>query len=302
MRCGRGNFPLRSTVFTSEDAMEVITTVKEMQRHSEQLRQEGKTIAFVPTMGYLHEGHLALMREGKERGDALIISIFVNPTQFGPEEDYKRYPRDMQRDLKLAQKVGVDIVFTPSVHEMYPDGFQTYVEVEQVTQNLCGISRPGHFRGVTTVVAKLFNIVKPHLALFGQKDYQQLVTIKRMVEDLNMDTEVIGIPTVRERDGLAMSSRNDYLSPKKRKEAAGLYRALRKGEELFHQGEGDTAAILTMVRGIIEETKPTTIDYVKICDAHTLEDIEEIKGEAIIAVAVQIGKTRLIDNLILKEE
>jgi pantoate--beta-alanine ligase len=282
--------------------MEVIATVKEMQRRSEQLRQEGRAIAFVPTMGYLHEGHLALMREGKDRGDALIISIFVNPTQFGPEEDYERYPRDMQQDLKLAQKVGVDIVFTPSAHEMYPDGFQTYVEAERVTQNLCGISRPGHFRGVTTVVAKLFNIVKPHLALFGQKDYQQLVTIKRMVEDLNMDIEVIGIPTVRERDGLAMSSRNTYLSPKKRKEAARLYRALRKGEDLFRQGEKNTASILTTVRGIIEEAKPTAIDYIKICDAHTLEDIEEIKGEAIIALAVQIGKTRLIDNLILKEE
>jgi pantoate--beta-alanine ligase len=282
--------------------MEVIATVKEMRRRSEQLRQEGRAIAFVPTMGYLHEGHLALMREGKDRGDALIISIFVNPTQFGPEEDYERYPRDMQQDLKLAQKVGVDIVFTPSAHEMYPEGFQTSVEVERVTQNLCGISRPGHFRGVTTVVAKLFNIVKPHLALFGQKDYQQLVTIKRMVEDLNMDIEVIGIPTVRERDGLAMSSRNTYLNSKKRKEAARLNRALRKGEELFRQGEKNTAAILAIVRGIIEEAKPTTIDYIKICDTHTLEDIEEIKGEAIIALAVQTGKTRLIDNLILKEE
>ena len=242
------------------------------------------------------------MRDGKNRGDTLIISIFVNPTQFGPKEDYEKYPRDMQRDLKLAQKVGVDIVFTPSADEMYPDNFQTHVEVERVTQHLCGISRPGHFRGVTTIVAKLFNIVKPHLALFGQKDYQQLVTIKRMVEDLNMDIEIIGVPTVRERDGLAMSSRNTYLSPKKRKEAAKLYRALREGEELFRQSERNAAVILTTVREIIEEAKPTTIDYIKICDAHTLEDIEEIKNEAIIAVAVQIGKTRLIDNIILKEE
>jgi pantoate--beta-alanine ligase len=282
--------------------MEVIATVTEMQRRSEQLRQEGTTIAFVPTMGYLHEGHLALMREGKKRGDALVISIFVNPTQFGPGEDYERYPRDMQRDLKLAENVGVDIVFTPSAHEMYPDGFQTYVEVERVTQNLCGTSRPGHFRGVTTIVAKLFNIVKPHVALFGQKDYQQLVTIKRMVEDLNMDIEIIGIPTVRERDGLALSSRNSYLGPRQRKEAAKLYRALRMGEECFRHGEKNTAAILTTLRGVIDEAKPTKIDYIKICDAHTLEDIEAIKGEAIIAVAVQIGKTRLIDNLILREE
>jgi pantoate--beta-alanine ligase len=281
--------------------MEIIATVKEMQQRSEQLRQKGKTIAFVPTMGYLHEGHLALMREGKNRGDVLIISIFVNPTQFGPKEDYEQYPRDMQHDLKLAQNVGVDIIFTPSAQEMYPDGFQTFVEVEGVTQNLCGISRPGHFRGVTTIVAKLFNIVKPHVALFGQKDYQQLITIKRMVEDLNMDTEAIGIPTVRERDGLAMSSRNAYLSPKKRKEAAQLHRALRKGEELFRQGNKNSATLLTTVRGIIEEIKPTKIDYINICDAHTLEDIEEIKDEAIIAMAVQIGKTRLIDNIILKE-
>lgn len=281
--------------------MEIIATAKEMQQRSDQLRQQEETIAFVPTMGYLHEGHLALMREGKKRGGKLIISIFVNPTQFGPAEDYEQYPRDMQRDLKLAQNVGVDIVFTPSAQEMYPNGFQTSVEVERVTQNLCGISRPGHFRGVTTVVAKLFNIVKPHVALFGQKDYQQLVAIKRMVDDLNVDTEVIGIPTIRERDGLAMSSRNAYLSPKKRKEAAKLYRALRKGEELFRQGEKNSTAILTTVREGIEETKPQKIDYVKICDAHTLEDIKEIKDEAIIAVAVQIGKTRLIDNIILKE-
>jgi pantoate--beta-alanine ligase len=282
--------------------MEIITPVKEMQRRSEQLRQEGKIISFVPTMGYLHEGHLTLMREGKQRGDTLIISIFVNPTQFVPGEDYERYPRDMKRDLKLAQQVGVDIVFTPSAHEMYPDGFQTAVEVASVTKNLCGISRPGHFRGVTTVVTKLFNIVKPHLTLFGQKDYQQLVTIKRMVDDLNMDIEVIGIPIVREHNGLAMSSRNAYLSPQKRKVATRLYRALRTGEDFFRQGERNTAAILTKIRGIIEEGNSATIDYAKICDAHTLEDIGEIKGEAIIALAVQIGKTRLIDNLMLKEE
>jgi pantoate--beta-alanine ligase len=281
--------------------MEVIATVKEMQQRSEQLRQEAKTIAFVPTMGYLHEGHLILMREGRQRGGALVISIFVNPAQFGPGEDYERYPRDMKRDLKLAQKVGADIVFTPSAHEMYPNGFQTAVEVGKVTKNLCGLSRPGHFHGVTTVVTKLFNIVRPHVTLFGQKDYQQLVTIKRMVEDLNMDIKVIGIPIVREHDGLAMSSRNTYLNPKQRKEAASLYRALLKGEELFRRGEKNTAVILTKIRGVIEEGNATTIDYAKICDAHTLEDIEEIKGAAIIALAVQIGKTRLIDNLILKE-
>jgi pantoate--beta-alanine ligase len=302
MRYGRKNSLHGNTAFTSEHFMEIIATVKEMQRRAEQLRRQGKKIAFVPTMGYLHEGHLSLMHEGRKRGDVLVISIFVNPTQFGPGEDYDQYPRDMQRDLALVQKAGVDICFTPSAQEMYPDRFQTAVEVEQVTKNLCGISRPGHFRGVTTVVAKLFNIVKPHLAFFGQKDYQQLIAIKRMVGDLNMDIEVIGTPTVRENDGLAMSSRNTYLNPQQRKEATNLSRALHRGEELFHQGERSAAVILNRVRGIIEEGKSAAIDYAKICDAHTLEDIEEIKGEAVIAVAVKIGKTRLIDNCILKEE
>jgi len=282
--------------------MEIIATVKEMQQRSEQLRREGKSIAFVPTMGYLHKGHLSLMHEGRKRRDVLVISIFVNPTQFGPGEDYEKYPRDMKRDLALVQGAGVDIVFTPSAHEMYPDGFQTVVEVEQVTKNLCGISRPGHFRGVTTVVAKLFNIVKPHFAFFGQKDYQQLIAIKRMAEDLTMDIEVIGMPTIREPDGLAMSSRNSYLDPKQRKEATSLYRALLKGAELFRQGERSAAAILQEVRKIIEEGKSAKIDYAKICDAHTLKDIDEIKNEALIALAVTIGKTRLIDNIILKEE
>jgi pantoate--beta-alanine ligase len=302
MRYGRKNSPRRNRAFTSEHFMEIIATVKEMQRRSEQLCREGKKIAFVPTMGYLHKGHLSLMHEGRKQGNVLVISIFVNPTQFGPGEDYNRYPRDMKRDLALVQGAGVDICFTPSAQEMYTDGFQTSVEVERVTQNLCGISRPSHFRGVTTVVAKMFNIVKPHLAIFGEKDYQQLIAIKQMAKDLNMDIEVIGIPTIRESDGLAMSSRNTYLNPKQRKEATSLYRALCKGEELFRQGERSTAVILNHVRGIIQESKSVTIDYAKICDPHTLEDIEEIKGEAIIALAVKIGKTRLIDNIILKEE
>jgi pantoate--beta-alanine ligase len=282
--------------------MEIIVQSQQMQRRAEQQRRQGMTIAFVPTMGFLHEGHLSLMREGRKRGDCLVTSIFVNPAQFGPAEDYDRYPRDLKQDLKLIQDVGVDICFTPSVAEIYPDGFQTSVEVERVTRNLCGISRPGHFRGVTTVVAKLFNIVKPHLAFFGQKDYQQLVAIKQMAKDLNMDVEVIGMPTIRESDGLAMSSRNTYLDPKKRKEAARLYRSLIKGKELFALGERSAATILREVRRIIEEDKAAVIDYVKICDAHTLEDIEEIKGEAVIALAVKMGKTRLIDNIILKEE
>jgi pantoate--beta-alanine ligase len=278
--------------------MKIIAQTSEMRRRSERDRQKGMIIAFVPTMGCLHEGHLSLMREGRKRGDVLVISIFVNPTQFGPGEDYDRYPRDLKRDLALIREVEADIVFTPSVHEMYPDSFQTSVEVHQVTQNLCGISRPQHFRGVTTVVAKLFNIVKPHLAFFGQKDYQQLIAIERMVKDLNMDVQVVGMPTIREPDGLAMSSRNAYLDSKQRKEALSLYQSLVKAGELFEQGERRAAMILQKVRRIIEQENAATIDYVKICDAHTLQDIDEIKAEAILAVAVRIGKTRLIDNII----
>jgi pantoate--beta-alanine ligase len=282
--------------------MEIIAEIKEMQRRSEQLRNEGKIIAFVPTMGYLHEGHLSLMREGRKRGDVVIISIFVNPTQFSPGEDFERYPRDMKRDLHLAREVGVDIVFTPSVQEMYPNGFQTYVEVEKVTKNLCGISRPHHFRGVTTVVAKLFNIVKPHLAFFGQKDCQQLVTIKRMAKDLNMDIEIIGLSTVRENDDLAMSSRNTYLNPDERKAAQSLYRSLRRGEALYRQGVRSSKVILEEIRKIIEAEKLARIDYTKICDPHTIEDVEEIENEALIALAVNVGATRLIDNLIVRDE
>jgi len=244
--------------------MEVIKSPSEMQQRASAWRREGKVIAFVPTMGYFHEGHLSLMREGRERGDVLVVSIFVNPTQFGPGEDFDRYPRDMERDLRMAEEVGVDVIFAPTVEEMYPEGYQTYVEVEKVTKYLCGLSRPGHFRGVTTVVTKLFNIVKPHVALFGQKDYQQLITIERMVKDLNMDVEIVGMPTVREEDGLAASSRNVYLSPEERKAALSLYRSLRRAEELFSEG----------VR-------------------------ESIGERALVAVAAKVGTTRLIDNTLL---
>ena len=282
--------------------MEVIAALKDMQRHSEQLRNEGNIITFVPTMGYLHEGHLSLMREGRKAGDILIMSIFVNPTQFGPGEDYAHYPHDLERDLGLAQEVGVDIVFTPSSQDMYPAGFQTYVDVEHVTKTLCGISRPHHFRGVTTVVTKLFNIVKPHIAIFGQKDYQQLVTIKRMADDLNMDIEIIGLPTVRETDDLAMSSRNTYLNVEERKAAQSLYRSLSRGEELFRQGVRDAGLILDEIRQIIEAERLTEVDYAKICDPQTLEDVNEIENRAVIALAVKVGETRLIDNVMLGRE
>ncbi|MCX5843210.1 MAG: pantoate--beta-alanine ligase, partial [Deltaproteobacteria bacterium] len=206
--------------------MKILNTAREMQAFSESLRNKGKNIAFVPTMGYFHEGHLSLMQEGARLGDFLAISIYVNPTQFGPGEDLGRYPRDFERDRSLAEGVGVDVIYYPENKEMYPEYYQTYVTVEAVTQNLCGITRPGHFRGVATVCAKLFNIVKPHVAIFGKKDFQQLVTIKRMVQDLNMDLEIIGMPIVREADGLAMSSRNVYLKEKERDSALSLSRSL----------------------------------------------------------------------------
>jgi pantoate--beta-alanine ligase len=280
--------------------MDIISRIREMRKQADKLRQEGTIIALVPTMGYLHEGHLSLMREGKRCGDVLVISIFVNPAQFGPNEDFAGYPRDMDRDLALADEVGVDIVFSPEVEDMYPTGFQTYVDVAYVTKNLCGASRPSHFRGVTTVVAKLFNIVRPHIAIFGQKDYQQLVTIQRMAADLDMDVQIVGAPTVREPDGLAMSSRNSYLSPEERTAALCLVRSLERGEALYREGVRDASRIVQEVRGIIESEPLAQIDYVKVCDAVSIEDIGTIERDAVIALAVRIGKARLIDNTILK--
>jgi pantoate--beta-alanine ligase len=279
--------------------VELLDTVDATQRRCEGLRLEGKTLAFVPTMGFFHEGHLELMRVGKRLGDVLVISIFVNPTQFGPREDLDAYPRDTQGDLSKAQKVGVDIVFLPTVQEMYPEGFQTRVEVEGVTKHLCGLSRPGHFQGVTTVVAKLFHITKPHIAVFGQKDYQQLTVVTRMVKDLNMDVKIVGVPTVREPDGLAMSSRNSYLTPEQRKSALCLKRSLDLARDKVLRGEKDGNAIKTAVQELIRSYPDTEIDYVNVCDPVSLEDAGKIEGEALLALAVRVGKTRLIDNCIL---
>jgi pantoate--beta-alanine ligase len=279
--------------------MEVIRLAGAMQQKSEELRQAGHTIAFVPTMGFLHEGHLELMRVGKKSADLLIISIFVNPTQFGPHEDFDQYPRDTEGDLTKAEDVGVDIVFLPQIDEIYPHGYQTTVKVEKATQHLCGLSRPGHFDGVTTVVAKLFNITKPHLAVFGQKDYQQLTVISRMVMDLNMDVRIIGVPTVREPDGLAMSSRNKYLSPGERASALSLKKSLQLADEMFQGGEKNAAKITRAVRDLIQSHPFTQIDYVTLCDPATLEDTEELAEETLLAIAVHVGNTRLIDNRIL---
>ncbi|HDL90152.1 MAG TPA: pantoate--beta-alanine ligase [Thermodesulforhabdus norvegica] len=279
--------------------MDVVATVKDMQARADQWRRDGKKIAFVPTMGYLHDGHLALMKMARRHGDILVISIFVNPTQFGPQEDFERYPRDLPRDLKLAESVGVDVVFTPSAEEMYPQNYQTYVEVTEVSRPLCGARRPGHFRGVTTVVAKLFNIVKPHVAVFGEKDYQQLVVIRRMVQDLNMDVEVLGHPTVREKDGLAMSSRNVYLSSDERKVALRLYQSLMKAQELVSNGITSAAEVLQEVRSILAPDDRLVIDYAEIRDPETLEELDEINGPALLALAAFVGKARLIDNIVL---
>jgi pantoate--beta-alanine ligase len=253
-------------------------------------------------MGYFHEGHLRLMREGRKRGDVLVVSLFVNPTQFGEGEDFDVYPRDFTRDKSLAEGVGVDFLFVPTAEGMYPGGYQTFVEVERLTEPMEGNFRPGHFRGVTTVVAKLFTIIKPHIAIFGEKDFQQLLVIRRMAEDLNMGIEIIGMPTVRERDGLAMSSRNPYLSPNQRKAALSLNRSLRKASQLFRSGERNPGRIIDAVKEVIEAEGDVAVQYIEIRDVKTLEEIEAIEGQAVIAMAAKVGKVRLIDNVILREE
>jgi pantoate--beta-alanine ligase len=281
--------------------MKIIRSPQKMQVFAESERLCGLRIALVPTMGYFHEGHLNLMREGRKRGDCLAVSIYVNPAQFAPTEDFESYPRDFERDRKLAEEVGVDVIFSPDNSEMYPEGYQTYVEVEGVTGNLCGISRPQFFRGVATVCAKLFHIVKPHVAVFGKKDFQQFVTIKRMVRDLNMDIEILGVSTTRESDGLAMSSRNVYLTAEERGSALSLNRALRIANDRYVKGERDAALILQQVREFISAHPSARIDYAKICDAETIKDVRKIEGETVLALAVWIGKTRLIDNHLLGE-
>ena len=280
--------------------MKTIKTIKEMKEFSSQARRAGKTIAFVPTMGFFHEGHLSLMREGRRRGDFLMVSLFVNPTQFGPHEDFKNYPRDFERDSKMAREVGADVLFAPEAGEMYPPDHQTIVLVEKVTRNLCGASRPTHFQGVTTVVLMLFEIVMPHVAIFGEKDYQQLVTVQQMARDLHMSVEVMGMPTVREADGLAMSSRNTYLLPEERKAALSLYRSLQKAKELLQKGERKADRILQEMKGTLQSESLVRIDYVQICDAHTLQDVDRIEGDVVVALAAYLGKTRLIDNFVFR--
>lgn len=279
--------------------IEIIEKADTMQKKAEELRLSGKKIGLFPTLGFLHEGHLELIRQGRRRADVLVMSLFVNPAQFGPNEDFDRYPRDIEGDIKKAQNEGVEIVFLPSSEEMYPDGFQSSVKVDKITGFLCGKSRPGHFEGVTTVVAKLFNIIKPHFALFGQKDFQQLAVIRRMVKDLNMDVEIVEAPTVREADGLAMSSRNRYLNPEERKSALSLKKSIDTALKMAAEGELNSEKIKTSVNELITSFPFTTVDYINICDPETLEDISQLKEKSLLAMAVKVGSTRLIDNCMI---
>jgi pantoate--beta-alanine ligase len=279
--------------------MKIIRTVKEMHSYSESFRKAGKTLSLVPTMGFLHEGHLSLMREAKKKSDVLVVSVFVNPIQFGPGEDYDAYPRNFERDREMVEAIGCDCIYAPKVSEMYPDGYQTSVQVDKVIKNLCGTTRPTHFNGVTTVVAKLFNAVKPHLSIFGEKDFQQLIVIKRMVFDLNMDIDVIGMPIVREEDGLAMSSRNKYLTPDERMAALCLSQSLFEAKKMFEAGERSAEVLIDHVKNIICSKGTGKIDYIKICDVVNLEDCFFIEKDSVMALAVYFNKARLIDNIVL---
>jgi len=276
--------------------MQVINTIAEMRKLRRQLSEP---VGFVPTMGYFHEGHLSLVRQARKENPTVVVSIFVNPTQFGPGEDFQDYPRDLNHDLELLEREKVDIVFVPSEEEMYPRDFNSWVDVEKVTERLEGASRSGHFRGVATICAKLFNIIQPTRAYFGQKDAQQAIVIKKMVADLNMNLEIVVVPTVRESNGLAMSSRNTYLNPEERQAATVLFKALSLARELWQGGEKDADKIRHQMTSLIQKEPLAKIDYVSIADAETMEELKKIDRPAIVFLAIRIGKTRLIDNVIL---
>ena len=279
--------------------MIVIHSVAQMQQYAREKRGE---IALVPTMGYLHEGHASLMVEARKRAKYVVASIFVNPTQFGVNEDLDSYPRDLEHDKEIAAKAGVDVIFAPTAAEMYPAGYQSYLNVEEITAHLCGASRPGHFRGVTTVVAKLFNIVAPKVALFGKKDFQQLAVIRRMVRDFNFDIEIVGMPIVREADGLAMSSRNTKLSAEERERALCLSRAIAAAKAAFRGGERSVAALQKVAAAVIEAQKSPQIDYLEFRDQDSLLPLDKADERTLLALAVRVGSVRLIDNSILGED
>jgi len=279
--------------------MQTITSIADMQSLVASLRCQGKTIGFVPTMGFLHEGHLSLMRRARQTCDVVVVSIFVNPTQFGPGEDLDRYPRDAEGDRRKCESVGVDILFLPSAAEMYPEKPTVFVTVEGISDILEGEIRPGHFRGVATVVSKLFNIINPHTAFFGQKDFQQCAIIKRMVKGLNMSVAIDVLPTMREPDGLAMSSRNSYLSPDERRTAAIIHQALVSAEQLVRTGVKEPDKVKNKVRAVLSKEHALSIDYVEVVDPESLVPLASIAGSLVILVAVRVGRTRLIDNLLI---
>ena len=280
--------------------MKIVETIAEVREQVKQWKKEGLTVALVPTMGYLHEGHRSLMERARKENDRVVVSVFVNPTQFGPNEDLASYPRDLEHDAALCDSVGVDLIFHPTPEEMYPKGFCSFVDMDVLTKELCGLSRPVHFRGVCTVVSKLFHIVTPDRAYFGEKDAQQLAVIKRMVLDLNLDIEIVGCPIVREADGLAKSSRNTYLSPEERKAALVLSRSIFAGKKLAESGETDAHKLVQAMTDIISAEPLARIDYVKVVDLLTMQQIDKLDRPFLAAIAVYIGKTRLIDNFMVQ--
>lgn len=278
--------------------MTIETTIDAVRAQVKQWKREGKSVGFVPTMGYLHEGHGSLIETARRENDKVVVSIFVNPMQFGPSEDLASYPRDLEKDSKLCESLGVDLIFHPEPEEMYHPGFSSFVDMTVLTEELCGLSRPVHFRGVCTVVSKLFHIVQPDRAYFGQKDAQQLAVIRHMVEDLNMDLEIVGCPIIREEDGLAKSSRNTYLSPEERKAALVLSRSIALGQKLVEDGEQDAGRVIAAMKEMIEKEPMARIDYVKAVDGRTMQRITNVQKPMLVAIAVYIGSTRLIDNFI----
>ena len=279
--------------------MKVAKTIKSVRKIVETARKKGKKIGLVPTMGALHIGHISLVEKAKQQTNFVVVSIFVNPTQFSPNEDFKKYPRPIKSDLAVCRKAGVDVVFAPTAKQMYPDENLTWVNVEKLTEQLCGRFRPRHFRGVATVCAKLFNIVVPNVAFFGQKDAQQIIVIKRMVADLNMPLKVVVCPTVRQSDGLAVSSRNQYLTEQGRKDATYIYKALKKSRSLIKAGATEGKIIISEMKKMLKQVPSIKIEYISIVDAETLRELEKITGKVLIAAAVKIGSTRLIDNILV---
>lgn len=279
--------------------MKIIRKIENLRKEIQKIKSKNKTVGFVPTMGALHEGHLSLIRRARKENDFVIVSIFINPAQFGPKEDFKKYPRNLGRDAYLCKQQGVNIIFYPDVKQMYPPDYKTYANVNDLSDSLCGKSRPGHFKGVTTVVTKLFNITSPDIAYFGQKDAQQAIIIKKLVSDLNIPVKLKVMPTVRERSGLALSSRNTYLSETERKDAVVLYQALKLAKKLYKSGITNTDKIISLIKKVVQSKKTAKIDYVSIVDTKNLRPVKKISGDCLIALAVWFGKARLIDNIII---